>query len=193
MSCASKAGLNLVWPVPCSSSKGLNQGGQLSSGSCHIQTATPPSTKLGRSLRLLWVPVHLFSLGSVGGIFVTMAERTPGNTRKCGCHCRGYWRGPPFSIACVETCRMFSKGVHPTFTPDQTEGGEPGLSETQEDRWTERLSACPAVVLGSWGHCVGTWLARRVWGHLLHQTEEGVTLKTEGDSVRVCAQWLSRV
>ena len=82
MSRASKAGLNLVWPVPCSSSKGLNQGGQLSSGSCHIQITTPPSTKLGRSLRLLWVPAHLFSIGSVGGIFVTMAEQTPSNTRE---------------------------------------------------------------------------------------------------------------
>ena len=58
------------------------------------------------------------------------------------------------------------------------------------DRETERVSSSRLGVLGT---LRGNWLARRVWGHLLHQTEEGVTLKTEGDSVRVLAQWLSRV
>lgn len=178
---ASKAGLNLVWPVPCSSSNGLNQGGQPSLGSRHIQSTTPPSTKLGRGLRLLWAPVRLFSLGSVGGVSVTMAEWTPSNTReKVWVLLQGIPAWPPTSIACVETRRVFSRGARPTFTPDHTEGGEPALSQTQEDRRTERLSACPAVVLGS---CVGDTLWELAGppclGHWLHQTE-GVTLEMEG-------------
>ena len=192
MSTASKAGLNLVWPVPCFSSNGLNRGGQPSLGSRHIQSTTPPSTKLGRSLRLLWAPVCLFSLRSVGGVSVTMAEWTPSNTReRVWVPLQGIPAWPPTSIARVETRRVFSgarvetrkvfsRGARPTFTPDHTEGGEPALSQTQEDRRTERLSACPAVVLGS---CVGDTLWELAGppclGHLLHQTG-GVTLKMEG-------------
>lgn len=153
MSRASKAGLNLVRPVPCSSSKGLNQGGQLSSGSCHIQITTPPSTKLGRSLRLLWVPVHRKCRGNLcddGGADPKQHER-----ESVGAITGDTSVTPLFHLLRGNMENVLQGGA-PTFTHDQTEGGEAGLSETQEDRWTERLSACPAVVLGSWGHCVGT-------------------------------------
>ena len=74
-------------------------------------------------------------------------------------------------------------------------GGEPGFSQTREDRRTERLSACPAAVLRSWGDAVWERAGPPCFGAFASSDREGKTLKTEGGMApcMVGAQWLRRV
>lgn len=151
--------------------------------------------KLGRSLRLLWVPVRLFSLRSVGGVFVMMAEWTPATRdRKCGCHSRGARRGLPFDRL-RENLQNVLQGAASHLHAQSDPGGEPGFSQTREGRQMERLSACPAAVLRSWGDTLWERAGPPCFGAFASSDREGETLKTEGGraACMVRTQWLRRV